>query len=70
MGYRGRLGIFELMVMDNTQREQTYRGASTAKLREYARTSGGMASLTDDGVRKVLDGRTSIDELLRVTAAM
>jgi len=69
-GFRGRIGIFELMAMDGELRELTFRRESTAKLREYARTAGGMTSLTDDGVRKVLDGRSSVDELLRVTAAM
>ncbi len=69
-GYRGRIGIFELMVMDNTLREYTYRGEATGRLRDYARTSGGMSTLTGDGVRKVLQGRTSVEELLRVTAAM
>jgi type IV pilus assembly protein PilB len=68
-GYRGRIGIFELMRMDPTLREMTFRGESTVKLREYARTSGGMTTLTEDGVRKVVAGHTSIDELLRVTAA-
>ncbi len=69
-GYRGRIGIFELMQMDSTLRELTYRQASALEVREYARTSGGMATLTDDGVRKVVEGRTSTEELLRVTAAM
>jgi type IV pilus assembly protein PilB len=69
-GFRGRIGIFELMVMDAELRERTFRREPTTKLREYARTASGMTTLTDDGVRKVLDGRSSIDELLRVTAAM
>ena len=69
-GYRGRLGIFELMEMDPTLRDMSYRGEPTVRIREYAETSGGMSSLTNDGTRKVLDGTTSIEELLRVTAAM
>ena len=69
-GYRGRLGLFELMAMDTTMRELAYNRESALRLREYASTSGGMTSLTEDGLRKVLDGRTSVDELLRVTAAM
>ncbi len=70
VGFRGRIGIFELMAMDGELREKTFRREPTNKLREYARTSAGMTTLTDDGVRKVLEGRTSVDELLRVTAAM
>jgi type IV pilus assembly protein PilB len=69
-GYRGRLGIFELMRMDNELREMTFRGEPALRLREYARTSGGMRTLVEDGVRKVLTGATTIDELLRVTAAV
>jgi type IV pilus assembly protein PilB len=69
-GYRGRLGIFELMEMDTTLREMTFRRESTVRLREYARTSGGMTTLTEDGVKKVVEGRTAVDELLRVTAAL
>lgn len=69
-GYRGRIGIFELMAMDPELREMTFKRAPTTRLRQYARTSGGMTTLTADGVRKVLDGRISVDELLRVTAAM
>ncbi|MBI5853137.1 MAG: type II/IV secretion system protein [Planctomycetes bacterium] len=68
-GFRGRLGIFELMVLDTTLREMIFRGEPDLKLREYARTSGGMRSLLEDGARKVLAGSTSVDELLRVTAA-
>jgi len=70
VGFRGRVGIFELMAMDTELREMTFRRESTLKLREHARAAAGMTSLTDDGARKVLEGRTSIDELLRVTAAM
>ncbi len=68
-GFRGRLGIFELLEMDSTLREMTFRGDPTVRLREYARQSGGMSTLLQDGVRKVLAGATTIQELLRVTAA-
>lgn len=68
-GYRGRLGIFELMVMDTTLREMTFRRESAHRLRDYARTSVGMSSLLEDGIAKILDGTTSVEELLRVTAA-
>jgi type IV pilus assembly protein PilB len=67
-GYRGRVGIFELMPMDSALRDLAYRGEPLARLRECAESSG-MRSLSVDGTRKVLDGRTSIAELLRVTAA-
>ena len=69
-GYRGRVGIYELLQMDNTLREMTFRGEPMVRLREYAFQSGGMSTLLQDGVRKVLEGRTTIPELLRVVAAV
>jgi type IV pilus assembly protein PilB len=69
-GYLGRRGIFELMVMDDELREMCFRGEPTLKIREYALQSGGMYSLRQDGSRKVLEGATSIEEVLRVVAAI
>jgi type IV pilus assembly protein PilB len=70
VGYRGRLGLFELMTMDSTLREMTFRGESTTALRRCAQGSGGMSTLLEDGATKVLAGVTSVDEILRVTAVM
>ncbi len=67
-GYRGRLGIFELLEMDTTIREMTFRGEPLEHLRAQARAAG-MTNLYEDGVRKVVGGRTTLDELLRVTAS-
>lgn len=69
-GYHGRLGLFELMSMDSSLRDMTFRQESTITLRNYARTSGGMTTLVDDGARKVAQGVTSIDEVLRVTSTI
>jgi type IV pilus assembly protein PilB len=69
-GYRGRLGIYELLQMDTTLREMTFRGEPMVRLRDYAWHSGGMSTLLQDGVRKVLEGSTTIPELLRVVAAV
>jgi type IV pilus assembly protein PilB len=69
-GYRGRTGLFELFSMDPTLREMTYRGSSTMEIRAQARISGGLRSLRDDGVRKVLAGMTTIEEILRVAGAV
>ena len=69
-GYQGRLGIYELLQLDNTLREMTFRGEPMVRLREYAWQSGGMSTLLQDGVRKVLDGSTTIPELLRVVASV
>ena len=69
-GYRGRLGIYELLQLDRTMREMTFRGEPAVRLREYAWQSGGMSTLVQDGARKVLAGQTTTSELLRVVAAI
>lgn len=66
-GYRGRMGIYELMEMSPALRELTFHQASNMKLRDEAKLSGGMTTLQEDGVRKILAGYSSIDEVLRVT---
>jgi type IV pilus assembly protein PilB len=68
-GYRGRIGCFELFAMDSTLREMCFRGASTVKLREQAKISGGLVTLMEDGVRKFLSGETTIEEVLTVAVA-
>jgi type IV pilus assembly protein PilB len=68
-GFRGRIGIFELFEMDSTLREQTFRGASTVAIREQARISGGMVTLLEDGVRKALQGVTTLEEVLAATVS-
>ncbi len=68
-GYRGRLGCFELFAMDSTLREMCFRGASSVKLREQAKISGGLVTLMEDGIRKFLAGDTSIEEVLTVAIA-
>ncbi len=64
-GYRGRLGVFELMTMNSRIRELTFQGASTQELRKEA-ISLGMTTLYDDGILKVCKGITTIDEVFRV----
>jgi len=68
-GYRGRKGIFEMFEMDGRMRDLTFQGASTLDLRTQARASCGMLTLREDGVRKILAGVTSVDEVLRVTGS-
>jgi type IV pilus assembly protein PilB len=65
-GYRGRLGIFELMTMSSRIRELTFQGASTQTLRKEA-IKLGMSSLYDDGILKVLNGVTTFEEVFRVS---
>jgi type IV pilus assembly protein PilB len=64
-GYRGRLGIFELLTMGAKIRELAFQGAPTQDIRKEAIRSG-MSTLYDDGIRKVLEGITTIDEVFRV----
>ena len=64
-GYKGRLGIFELMVMNSKIRELAFQGAPTTKIRQAA-VSQGMSVMFNDGVQKVLRGITTFDEVFRV----
>jgi len=64
-GYRGRLGIFELLRMSSGVRELAFQGASTPQIRAEG-VKGGMTVLYDDGIRKVLSGVTTIEEIFRV----
>jgi type IV pilus assembly protein PilB len=65
-GYKGRVGLFELFQMDSLVREATYKGRSTMAIRDQARLTGGLKSLREDGIRKVLAGHTTIEEVLSV----
>ncbi len=65
-GYKSRQGIYELMEMDPKLRELTFNRASTAELQTQAKKSG-MVSLLEDGIRKVLAGVTTIEEILLLT---
>src|SRR2546422_8713056 len=64
-GYKGRLGIFELMPISEPIREIILKGGSAAQIRDQA-IAEGMKTLADDGILKALEGVTTIDELLRV----
>jgi len=68
-GFRGRLGVFELFIMDSALRELCFEGGGSLKLREQAKVSGGLVSLMEDGVRKFLAGDTTISEVLTVAIA-
>jgi type IV pilus assembly protein PilB len=67
-GYRGRTGIFELMAVDEEIREAILERPSAAELYELAR-KGGLHSLREDGVDKVVRGVTTLEEVARVTQA-
>ncbi len=67
-GYRGRMGIYELLTSNDKIRELASKRASTMEIKKAA-VEAGMVTLRDDGWDKVLQGVTSIDEVLRVTKA-
>ena len=64
-GYRGRRGIFELMVMNKHIRELAFNKATASEIRKAA-VANGMATLAMDGARKALQGITTVDEILRM----
>jgi general secretion pathway protein E len=65
-GYRGRLGTFELLVLDDDIRRLIQVRATAAEIKECA-LQAGMITLRDDGIRKILAGVTTIPEVERVT---
>jgi type IV pilus assembly protein PilB len=67
-GYRGRVGIFEMVVMNNELRDLAFQRAPATQLRAAARAAG-MRVLLEDGKLKVLRGVTTPEDLLRVTQA-
>ena len=64
-GYRGRLGIYELMIMSSKIRELTFKEASADQIRRAAQSEG-MRTLYWDGIEKALKGVTTLDEVFRV----
>ena len=65
-GYAGRVGIYELMVIEERFREMINKDPSVGSMRRAFRESG-HKTLFDDGIRKVKEGLTTIEEVLRVT---
>jgi len=66
LGFKGRTGLFELMIMNDDLRDMVSRGASTDALRQYTRKMGTL-SLRDAGLRALFAGITTIDEVVRET---
>lgn len=65
-GYRGRMGIFEIFVIDDEARKLIYERVPSSVLRARARETG-MRTLREDGTRKALAGQTTPDEVIRAT---
>ena len=64
-GYIGRSGLYEVVEVDEAMRTMIHDGAAEQELERHARTRG--PGINDDGLRLVLEGKTSLEEVLRVT---
>ena len=67
-GHKGRAGIFEIFQIDDEVRHMVNENLSTPQLRRQAREIG-MRTMREDGIRKVLNGMTSANEVINVTMA-
>jgi type IV pilus assembly protein PilB len=67
-GYKGRVGVFELMVLNDSIREMILRKAPAHSIRQEALESG-MITLRQDAMQKILEGITTMEEALRVIYA-
>ena len=65
-GYRGRTGLFEVLVIDDDIRDLIKKKSTSTAYKEVLRRSG-LPTLRRDGIRKVQDGMTTIEEIMRVT---
>lgn len=65
-GYRGRSGIFEVLEVDEDIKKMISQKATSTEIEEKARTQG-MLTMVEDGLSKVIQGITSLEEILRVT---
>ncbi|OIO38397.1 MAG: type II secretion system protein GspE [Candidatus Omnitrophica bacterium CG1_02_49_10] len=65
-GYRGRTAIFELLIIDDEIRQMILKRTSSNEIKKLA-VSKGMKTLRDDGLHKVMEGLTTIAEVIRVT---
>ncbi|WP_414661774.1 GspE/PulE family protein [Horticoccus sp. 23ND18S-11] len=65
-GYRGRMGIFEIFVVNDEIQKMIYENVGTSRLREKGRSLG-MRTMREDGARKVTAGLTTIEEVVSIT---
>ena len=65
-GYKGRLGLYELLIMTDELRDLVVRNASTEEIRDLARKAG-MVTLRDSGMVNMFEGHTTADEVIRET---
>jgi len=65
-GYKGRTGLYELLIVDDTIRDMVIKHESLSAIRDAA-CNAGMKTLRENGLKKVMEGVTTIDEVLRET---
>ena len=65
-GYTGRVGIFEVMVIDDTIRRAIVKRENSSVIRDLA-VKNGMTTMLDDGILKVKEGITTVEEVIRST---
>ncbi|WP_019587447.1 type II/IV secretion system protein [Deinococcus apachensis] len=68
-GYKGRMGIHELMVIDDPLRRAIGAGQTASEIRDVALRESGMRTLRQDGIEKALQGLTTLEEVLAVTSS-
>lgn len=66
-GYRGRVALFELLVVDEPIRDLMAQGAPSNIIRKMARETQGMKTLFEDGIQKAMKGITTLEEVMRLT---
>ena len=67
-GYKGRTALFELMVVNEHVRELIYNNSPLAEIREAAIKKNGMITLKEDGLIKICEGVTTMEEVMRATS--
>ena len=67
-GFKGRMGIFEIFTIDEEIEQMIYENRTIVELRKKAQDLG-MRTLREDGIRKVLAGRTTAEEVLKATVS-
>jgi len=68
-GYKGRTALFEFMVINDKISELIYKNASLAEIRDTAIQENGMITLKEDGLQKIREGVTTLEEVLRATSS-
>ena len=67
-GYLGRMGITEILAVDDTVRGMLIKGLSSDEIKKYAVEKQHMVTLWEDAMRKFTDGLTTVEEVLRITS--